>query len=183
MKNRSKKFFNDYEFMQYEINLQNDIDFDFLTGTMTFFYYDESDSQKIIAEVLFTIFNSFEMDYFYDMADSISGDFEYVASAFNNYCEDIASIGSITIIDELIIKDEFTEIQEKISVIKNLLKLVTDAFSIIGIGIILLMTKTLILNSSANDRVLLIDGLLEIGFLPIYEDETDVVIAKNLEYI
>lgn len=182
MNNQLKKFFNNYELLQYEIKLQNDLEFDFLNGIMEFYDHDELDSKLIIAEINFTIFNSYNMEYFYDMADSISVDFEYVASTFNRYCDDIVSIGSIAIIDTLVINEEISYIKDKVQVIKKLLNMAIEALSIIGTGTILLMTKALILDANINERLILIDELLKIGFLPICEDETDVVIARNLEY-
>ena len=40
------------------------------------------------------------------LADSISGDLEYVASAYNIYCNEVGGIGSVAIIDDFNLIDE-----------------------------------------------------------------------------
>ena len=45
------------------------------------------------------------------------------------------------------------------------------------------MSKALILNLNEPERILLINELLDINTIPIYQDANDVVLARNLDYI
>ena len=45
------------------------------------------------------------------------------------------------------------------------------------------MSKALILNLNKSDRIYLTNELLDINCIPIYQDENDVVLARNLDYI
>ncbi len=42
------------------------------------------------------------------------------------------------------------------------------------------MSKALILDINKSDRIYLINELLDINCIPIYQDKSDIVLARNL---
>lgn len=64
--------------------------------------------------------------------------------------------------------------------IKYFLAKTIEKLQIIGTGTLLFMFKALILNLNKSDRIYLMNELLDINCIPIYQDESDVVLARNL---
>ena len=114
------------------------------------------------------------------LADSISGDLEYVASAYKGYCNEVGGIGSVAIIDDFTLIDEPKDFYEKTQMIKYFLAKTIEKLQIIGTGTLLFMSKALILDLNKSDRIYLINELLDINCIPIYQDESDIVLARNL---
>lgn len=180
------QFSQKYENIDFEIILTPDCEYDeIIWGKIDFFDYpweDEVEIKKHVAGISFYIFNTHNLNDMLVLADSISGDLEYVASAYNNYCDTGRGIGSIAVIDEFCIDDETNDCYEEIQIIKYFLAKTIEKLQIIGTGTILFMSKALILELNKSDRIYLINELLDINFIPIYQDENDVVLAGNLDY-
>lgn len=181
------QFSRKYENIDFEIYLTSDYNFDeIIWGKIIFFDYpweDGVEEKKHVAGINFYIFNTYNLKDMLVLADSISGDLEYVASAYNKYCDTGGGIGSIAVIDNFLIADEINDCYEKIQIIKYFLAKTIEKLQIIGTGTILFMSKALILDLNKSDRIYLINELLDINFIPIYQDENDVVLAGNLDYI
>ena len=64
--------------------------------------------------------------------------------------------------------------------IKYFLAKTIEKLQIIGTGTLLFMSKSLILDLNKSDRIYLINELLDINCIPIYQDESDIVLARNL---
>lgn len=175
---QSNQFSQKYEIIDFEIFLKSDCEYDdIMLGRIDFFEYlwqDEVEVKKFIASITFYIFNIYKVEDMLLLADSISGDLEYVASAYNVYCNEVGGIGSVAIIDEP--KDFY----EKTQMIKYFLAKTIEKLQIIGTGTLLFMSKALILDLNKSDRIYLINELLDINCIPIYQDESDVVLARNL---
>ena len=184
MKKQFMKYLNDYENLEPSINIVPDSDFDYqlLDGNITFSQYKEEEISEVV-EIIFSIFNSYEAEEFWDMADSISGDFEFVASTYNDYCTDITENGSIAIIDNFIFHSPIEELGEKLHLISVCLKALNNIFRILGIDRIVFMTKSIIMDLKIQDRRSLVNEVLKMGYIPIYQDKNDVVVAKNLNYL
>lgn len=179
------QFSQKYDNIDFEIYLTSDYNFDeIIWGKINFFDYpweDGVEEKKHVAVINFYIFNTYNLKDMLVLADSISGDLEYVASAYNNYCDTSGGIGSIAVIDNFLIADETNDCYGKIQIIKCFLAKTIEKLQIIGIGTILFMSKALILDLNKSDRICLINELLDINFIPIYQDENDVVLARNLD--
>lgn len=186
MTHQFNQFFQKYEKSDFEIFLTSAFDYnDVIDGRMVFFdhlYPDGVEVKKLIAAINFYIFNIYNLEDILTLADSISGDLEYVASAYNIYCDEFGGLGSIAIIDEFNLTDDVEDPNEKIQIIKYFLAKTIEKLQIIGTGTLLFMSKALILNLNKSERILLINELLDISCIPIYQDESDVVLARNLDY-
>lgn len=187
MKHQLDQFSQKYEKVDFEIFLTSDYEYDdIIFGKIDFFEYlwqDNVEAKKFIASINFYIFNIYNIEDMLFLADSISGDLEYVASAYNIYCNEVGGIGSVVIIDKFNIIDEPKDFYEKIRIIKYFLAKTIEKLQIIGTGTLLFMSKALILNLNKSDRIYLINELLDINCIPIYQDESDVVLARNLDLI
>ena len=64
--------------------------------------------------------------------------------------------------------------------IKYFLAKTIEKLQIIGTGTLLFMSKALILDINKSDRIYLINELLDINCIPIYQDKSDIVLARNL---
>lgn len=179
------QFSQKYEKIDFEIFLTSDYEYDdIIWGRIDFFEYlwqDEVEVKKFIASINFYIFNIYNIEDMLLLADSISGDLEYVASAYNIYCNEVGGIGSVAIIDEFNLTEEPKDLYEKIQIIIYFLEKTIEKLQIIGTGTLLFMSKALILNLNKSDRIYLINELLNINCIPIYQDENDVVLARNLD--
>ena len=182
----SKQFSEFYQYTNYEINLINSYDPDILNGYITFYdctYKNNYEIKKTILDIKFIIINSFSIEDICTIADSISGDLEYVTSAYRNYCNDISGLGSVVIIEDLNIKKRVESLDHKIQLIKYFLTKTIEALQIIGTGTLLFQSKSIDLYLKNPGRIRLINQLLDIGIIPIYQDFNDVVLARNLDYI
>ncbi|KXO15858.1 hypothetical protein LV469_05770 [Peptoniphilus sp. GNH] len=179
------QFSQKHEIIDFEIFLTSDCEYDdIMLGRIDFFEYlwqDEVEVKKFIASISFYIFNIYNIEDMLLLADSISGDLEYVASAYNTYCNEVRGIGSVAIIDEFNLADEAEDFYGKIQIIKYFLVKTIEKLQIIGTGTLLFMSKALILDINKSDRIYLINELLDINCIPIYQDESDVVLARNLD--
>ncbi len=186
MKYRSNQFFKNYDGCIFEIFLTSSYDDDIVEGHIDFFDYIEQDGREVkknLATINFFIFNIYNFEDMLFLADSISLDLEYVVNAYNFYGNNIGGMGSTAIIDELILYIEPKDYNEKLQIIKYFLVKTIEKLQIIGTGTLLFMSKALILNLNKTDKIYLINELLDINCIPIYQDENDVVLARNLEYI
>lgn len=178
------RFSQKYEEIDFEIFLKSDCEYDdIMLGRIDFFEYlwqDEAEVKKFIASICFYTFNIYNIEDMLLLADSISGDLEYVASAYNIYCNEVGGIGSVAIIDDFNLIDEPKDFFEKTQMIKYFLAKTIEKLQIIGTGILLFMSKALILDLNKSDRIYLINELLDINCIPIYQDESDIVLARNL---
>lgn len=187
MTHQFNRFSQKYEKNDFEIFLTSAHDYeDVIKGKMVFFDHlcsDRVEAKKRIATIIFYIFNIYDLKDMLPLADCISGDLEYVASAYSIYSNEVGGIGSIAIIDEFNLTDDSKDCYERIQIIKYLLAKTIEKLQIIGIGTLLFMSKALILNLNEPERILLINELLDINTIPIYQDANDVVLARNLDYI
>lgn len=178
------RFSQKYEEIDFEIFLTSDYEYDdIIVGRIDFFEYlwkDDVEVKKFIASINFYIFNIYNVEDMLLLADSISGDLEYVASAYNTYCNEVGGIGSVAIIDEFNLADEPKDFFEKTQMIKYFLAKTIEKLQTIGTGTLLFMSKALILDINKSDRKYLINELLDINCIPIYQDESDIVLARNL---
>ena len=176
-----------YKESSFEIFLTSDYEYDeIIWGKIDFYNYffpGEVEVKKLISSLNFYIFNTYNLQDMLILADSISGDLEYVARAYNIYCNEVGGIGSTAVIDEFHIAVETNDFYEKIQIIKYFLAKTIEKLQIIGTGTLLFMSKALILNLNKSDRINLTNELLDINCIPIYQDENDVVLARNLDYI
>lgn len=186
MTHQFSRFSQKYEKYDFEIILTPAHEFDdVIEGRMVFFDYldpDDLDVENFKATVNFYIFNIYNLEDILPLADGISGDLEYVANAYNIYCNEFGGLGSVTIIDEFYLTDEIIGFNEKIQMTKYFLAKTIEKLQIIGTGTLLFMSKALILDLNKSERILLINELLDIICIPIYQDENDVVLARNLDY-
>ena len=186
MTHQFKRFSKEYEKYNFEIFLTSAHEFDdVIEGRM--FFFDSLDPaglevKNFKAIVNFYIFNIYNLEDILPLADSISSDLEYVASAYNIYCSEFGGMGSIAIIDEFYLTDETKGFNEKIQMIKCFLAKTIEKLQIIGTGTLLFMSKALIFSLNKSERIFLINELLDISCIPIYQDEKDVVLARNLDY-
>lgn len=185
MKNQLNQFFEKCEYCDFEIILRASYHEDILEGYINFFDYDFSygNEEKInLSYTHFFIFNTYNLDDLVYLADNISSNIEYVASSYKNYCDDIAGLGTVIIIDELNVKKDFENINDKVKIIKYFLAKIMKKLQTLGIGTLLLMSKALNFNLTDSDRVILINELLDFNIIPIYQDRNDVILARNLDY-
>ncbi len=186
MKYQSNQFSQKYEDASFEIFLTSSYDNDIVEGDIDFFDYIYKDDMQIknnLAKINFFVFNTYDLKDMVLLADYVSSDLEYVASAYSIYSNEVGGIGSIAIIDEFNLTDDSKDYYERIQIIKYLLAKTIEKLQIIGIGTLLFMSKALILNLNEPERILLINELLDINTIPIYQDANDVVLARNLDYI
>ena len=181
---QSNQFSEKYEIIDFGIFLTSDCEYDdIMLGRIDFFEYlwqGEVEAKKFIASISFYIFNIYNIEDMLLLADSISGDLEYVASAYNIYCNEVGGIGSVAIIDDFNLIDDTKDFFEKIQMIKYFLEKTIEKLQTIGTGTLLFMSKALILDINKSDRKYLINELLDINCIPIYQDESDIVLARNL---
>lgn len=186
MAHQFNRFSQKYEKNDFEIFLTSAHDYDdVIKGKMVFFDHlclDGVEAKKRIATINFYIFNIFDLEDMLPLADCISGDLEYVASAYNVYCNEFGGLGSIAILDEFILADDVHDSNEKIQIIKFFLAKTIEKLQIIGTGTLLFMSKALIFSLNKSERIFLINELLDISCIPIYQDESNVVLARNLDY-
>lgn len=183
MKTISEEYSDNYGELNYEIKMSNEIDLNMLYGNITF--YDEifeDGTKNKISNVIFFVFDCYELDDFWYMADAISGDLEYVASAYNNYCHGLSGMGSIVIIDTLEIINNDGIFHHNLYLIRMLMKKLIEIFRVLGTGTIAFMSKAIYLNLETEKRRELLNELLQEGFIPIHQDQTDVVMVRNLDY-
>lgn len=158
-----------------------------LNGSIIFKLYHFDDNENMheikLGSIRFYIFNTFSKYEFLDCADSISGDLLYVASAFSLYASNEDYWGSKMIIDDMSFDIEELNFKEKLYIIELFLKIVNDIFEIIGITFVLFMTKALMLKINIDECRVLLNSLIRKGFIPIYQDEIDIVVGKNITYI
>ena len=186
MKHQCNQFSQEYEHFSFEILLSSSYDDDILEGSINFFdilYPDTKGTKKYIANIIFYIFNAYNLDEILLLADGISSDLEYVASAYGAYSNEAGGMGAVAIIDEFYLTEEAKNFYEKVQINKCFLIETIEKLQIIGTGTLIFMSKALILNLSKSERILLINELLDINFIPIYQDANDVVLARNLDYI
>ncbi len=186
MKENLKRFFIDNYKFEYNIKIDPDHNFDeILVYHMNLYYHDEDIrnveyEQYTAADIYAYIFNSCELVELLNMADSISGDILYVAERFYAYSSEILSMGSTVIMDGLDLKFKELEYDDKLKLYIKLLKQFCDVSYNIGVGNVLLMSKSLQLEASELERKKLISALMKIGFVPISQDEEDFVLVKDL---
>lgn len=186
MKEQFNQYLEKYKYCNFEISLASNYDDDILEGIINFFDYNYNNNEEIksdFASIEFFILNAYDLDNIVWLADHISSDLVYVASAYREYCNDIGGMGSVAIIDEFDLIDKSQNFEEKVQSIKFFLSKTIEKLQIIGTGTLLFMSKALILDLEASDRILLINELLDFNIIPIYQDSTDVVLARNLDYI
>ena len=185
MKEQFNQYLDKYKYSNFEISLASNYDDDILEGIINFFDYDYNNNVEIkldFASVKFFIFNDYDLENIVWLADHISSDLVYVASAYREYCNDVGGLGSVAIIDEFNLIDKSQNFEEKVQIIKFFLSKTIEKLQIIGIGALLFMSKALILDLEVSDRIFLINELLDFNIIPIYQDSTDVVLARNLDY-
>lgn len=166
----------------YTITMDNEIDLDAIYAIIEFHDSMSETSDNPFAIAHLVILTGFELEDIYYVADAISGDLEYVASALRAYSKDIIFLGSTAILDEMKIIREPRAQDSRIILIRNLLEQIADAFRILGTGCILFMTKALMLQADNSTRRELINELIKTSYIPISQDETDVVLAKSLAF-
>lgn len=161
-----------------------------LTGTIDFYNYVENENientenfENKFCHVRFYIFDCYSPKEFWWLSDSISSDLEYVASSFFIYADNIESIGSIMVIDEIKIFDKLEKDSERIKLIRYILSRIVEIFTTLGTGMILFMTKALMLDCSNTVRRKLVNEIMKEGFVPIHQDDIDVVCGKNLNLL
>ncbi|MBU5668416.1 hypothetical protein KQI68_01040 [Peptoniphilus sp. MSJ-1] len=185
MKFQLNQFSKKYELASYDIFLTSSYDDDMMDGCINFSDFTDLENGEIkynIATINFFIFNNYNLEDILLLADCVSSDLEYVANAYIAYSDDSGGIGSVAIIDEFRLTIDTKDLSEKIQIIKYFLAKTIEKLQIIGTGTLLFMSKALILNLNKSDRVHLINELLDINAIPIYQDENDVVLARNLDY-
>lgn len=166
----------------YKITIHNEIDLDVLYAKIEFYDSMSESLDNPFAIAHLVILTGIELEDIHYAADAISGDLEYVASALHAYSKNITFFGSTAILDEMKIIGEPRTQDSRIILIRNLLEQIADAFRILGTGCILFMTKALMLQADNSTRRELINELIKTSYIPISQDETDVVLAKSLAF-
>ena len=92
-------------------------------------------------------------------------------------------MGSVAILNNLKLYDPIDKTDEKIQIIKYFLAKTIEQFQIIGIRTLLFFSKDIIYNLDKIERVGLINELLSLKIIPIYQNSNDVILARNLDYI
>lgn len=185
MKNQLNQFFDKCKYLDFEIIIKASYHEDILEGFINFFDYDfdHANEEKIdFSYAHFFIFNTYNLDDLEYLADHISSDIEYVASSYKNYCDNIAGLGTVLIIDEFNVKNNFENLNDRVKIIKYFLAKIIKKLQTLGIGTLLFMSKVLDFNLTDSDRVILINELLDFNIIPIYQDYNDVILARNLDY-
>lgn len=180
------KFSLKYEHSSFEIILKEYIETSILECNISFFNYNyesNNEARDYILDINFYLINSYDMNDVYDLADSILADAENVVSAFKNYCDTLSGIGSVAILNNLKLYVSIDKTDEKIQIIKYFLAKTIEQFQIIGIGTLLFFSKDIIYNLNKIERVGLINELLSLKIIPIYQNSNDVILARNLDYI
>lgn len=57
-----------------------------------------------------------------------------------------------------------------------------EQLQIVGVGTVLFLTRALMPTTDKYQRIDFIDQLVRMKILPIYQDASDVVIARNMDY-
>lgn len=180
------KFYHKYEQSSFEIILKEYIETSVLECNISFFNYNyesNNEARDYILDINFYLINSYDLNDVYDLADSISSDAENVISAFKNYCDTLSGIGSVAILNNLKLYDPIDKTDEKIQIIKYFLTKTIEQFQIIGIGTLLFFSKDIIYDINRIERISLINELLSLKIIPIYQNSDDVILARNLDYL
>lgn len=187
------KFSLKYEHSSFEIILKEYIETSILECNISFFNYNyesNNEARDYILDINFYLINSYDMNDVYDLADSISADAENVVSAFKNYCDTLSGMESVAILNNLKLYVSNLKLyvsidktDEKIQIIKYFLAKTIEQFQIIGIGTLLFFSKDIIYDINKIERVGLINELLSLKIIPIYQNSNDVILARNLDYI
>lgn len=186
MKKQLNQFLEKFDDSTAKIELEESYDMDFLEGNIKFSYYDYIDNKDCYIDLVrinFIVINSNDMDDIHDIADSVSGELEFTVSAYKRYCSNIASFGSVAILEDFHFYDSIDDNISKIGAIKYFLSRTMELFQTIGIGTLLFMSRVLLNDIKDIERVELINELLKIKAIPVYQNSYDVVLARNLEYI
>lgn len=181
MKNQLNQFFDKCEYLDFEIIIKASYHEDILEGYINFFDYINEEKNDL-SYANFFIFNTYNLDDLVYLSDHISSDIEYVASFYKNYCDNIAGLGTVVILDEFNVKNNFENLNDRVKVIKYFLAKIIKKLQTLGIGTLLFMSKALDFNLTDSDRVILINELLDFNIIPIYQDYNDVILARNLDY-
>ena len=185
MSDRYKQFSQKYEYVIFSISLMDSADDNILNGNINFtedVFREGEELVRNLVDISFLISNSYDMEDIHLLADRISGDLEYVAGAYCRYCDSVSAVGSVAIIEDMVLHENADNSNEEIQLIKYFLARAMEQLQIIGVGTVLFMTKALIPNINKSERIYFIDGLLRMNFLPIYQDYFDVVMARSLDY-
>ena len=185
MNNQYRQFSQKYENISFCISLTDSADDNILNGHINFTddaNTGEKDLDKNLADIYFLIFNSCDLEDITILADGISGDLEYVAGAYERYCDSILGIGSVAIIEDMILHENVGDANEEIQQVKYFLGRAMEQLQIIGIGTVLFMTRALMPAIDKYQRIDFIDQLVRMKILPIYQDASDVVMARNMDY-
>lgn len=185
MKKQLNQFLEMFADSTAKIELEESYDLDFLEGNIKFSYYDYIDNKDCYIDLVrihFIVINSNDLDDIHDIADSVSGELEFTVAAYKHYCSNIASLGSVAILEDFHFYDFIDNNSNKIQAIKYFLSRTMELFQTIGIGTLLFMSRALINDIKDDERVELIDELLKIKAVPVYQDYHDVVLARNLDY-
>ncbi len=176
MNTQLEKYFKE---LNYELILSNESDFEdeVQSGKLRFIDYGENNTSFLVVTIDFCIFESTELDDFLYKADCISSDLEYVACSYCNYVEHNHLFGNCCIIDDVKLEQEKID---KLELVKCVIGRLSRIFSTLGIALILVQSKSIILDCSIKERRDLLQSVLELGFIPIDENLGDVVIGKYL---
>ncbi len=186
MKRQLNQFLEKFADSTAKIELEESYDMDFLEGNIKFSYYDYIDNRDCYIDLIkidFIVINSYDMEDVYDIADSVSGELEFTVASYKNYCSNITAIGSVAILENFHFYDSIDNNSSKIQAVKYFLSRTMELFQTIGIGTLLFMSRVLINDIKDDERIELIDELLKIKAIPVYQNSYDVVLARNLDYI
>lgn len=185
MSDRYKQFSQKYEYVSFSILLTDSDDDNILNGNINLtedvFERGEEFTRNLV-DISFFIFSFYDMEDILLLADGISGDLEYVAGAYYRYCNSVSAVGSVAIIEDMVLHENVDNSNEEIQLVKYFLARAMERLQTIGVGTVLFMTKALMPNINKHERIHFVDELLRMNILPIYQDSFDVVMAKNLDY-
>lgn len=186
MKNQSNIYSKKYEFFDFDILLTSfGGDDNILKGSIKYFKCDHNNDRNLkkdIANISFYIFNTYDLNDMLLLADSISSYSEYIASAYYKYSDDFGAMGSIAIIDEFNLSQNISGTYDIIKTAVYFLAKTIEKLQILGTGILLFTLEAISFNFNNLEKITMLNNLLDIMVIPIYQDEFDVVLVRNREY-
>ena len=91
-------------------------------------------------------------------------------------------MGSIAIIDEFNLSQNISGTYDIIKTAVYFLAKTIEKLQILGTGILLFTLEAISFNFNNLEKITMLNNLLDIMVIPIYQDEFDVVLVRNLEY-
>lgn len=82
----------------------------------------------------------------------------------------------------MILHENVGDANGEIQQVKYFLGRAMEQLQIIGVGTVLFMTRALMPAIDKYQRIDFIDQLVRMKILPIYQDASDVVMARNMDY-